>query len=104
MKDNGNREQGEIVIYQTEDGSTKIDVRFEHDTVWLTQQQMAVLFQTSKQNVSLHIRNCFNEGELEENSVVKESLPTASDGVFMIVPILMSRLWGYEALQEISLL
>ena len=80
MKDNGNREQGEIVIYQTEDGSTKIDVRFEHDTVWLTQQQMAVLFQTSKQNVSLHIRNCFNEGELEENSVVKESLTTASDG------------------------
>lgn len=72
--------QGEVIIYQTEDGNTKIDVRFANDTVWLTQQQMAELFQTTKQNVSLHIKNCFNEGELEENAVVKESLTTATDG------------------------
>jgi len=70
----------EILIYQTEDGQTKIDVRMENETVWLTQAQMAELFQTSKQNVSLHINNVFKEGELNELSVVKEYLTTASDG------------------------
>ncbi|GAX89430.1 virulence RhuM family protein [Effusibacillus lacus] len=70
----------EILIYQTEDGKTKIDVRMENETVWLTQAQMAELFQTSKQNVSLHINNVFKEGELDEISVVKEYLTTAADG------------------------
>ena len=69
----------EMIIYQTDDGKTKIDVRMENETVWLTQAQMAELFQTTKQNISLHIRNLFNEGELEENSVVKEHLTTADD-------------------------
>lgn len=73
-------EQGEVVIYQTDDGDTKIDVRFVDETVWLTQQQMTELFQTSKQNISLHVNNIFKEGELDRNSVVKESLTTASDG------------------------
>ncbi|KGO34105.1 toxin Fic [Desulfobulbus sp. Tol-SR] len=72
--------KSEIVIYQTEDGRTKIDVRMEDETVWLTQAQMVELFQTTKQNVSLHINNVFSEGELEPGSVVKEYLTTASDG------------------------
>lgn len=70
----------QFLVYQTEDGKLKIDVRFEGETVWLTQQQMAELFQTTKQNISLHIRNTFSEGELPEDSVVKESLTTAADG------------------------
>ena len=70
----------DIIIYQTEDGQTKIDVRMENETVWLSQAQMVELFQTSKQNISLHIRNVFNEGELEEKAVVKDYLTTAADG------------------------
>ena len=71
---------GQFLVYQTKDGKLKIDVRFEGETVWLTQQHMAELFQTTKQNVSLHIRNIFFERELREDSVVKESLTTAADG------------------------
>jgi hypothetical protein len=70
---------GQFLVYQTQDGKLKIDVRFEGETVWLTQQQMADLFQTTKQNVSLHIQNVFSERELAEDSVVKESLTTAAD-------------------------
>jgi len=69
--------KGEILLYQTEDGNTKIDVRLEDETVWLSQAQMVELFQTTKQNISLHVRNVFNEGELQEDSVVKYSLTTA---------------------------
>lgn len=72
--------ENEIIIYQTQDGQTKIDVRIENETVWLTQNQMAELFQTTKQNISLHIKNLFEEGELPENSVVKNYFTTASDG------------------------
>ena len=72
--------RSEIILYQTEDGRTRVQCRFENETVWLTQQHMAELFQTSKQNVSLHIHNIFAEGELREDSVVKESLTTAADG------------------------
>jgi len=74
------REKTEIILYQTEDGQTKVEVRVENDTVWLTQAQMVELFRTTKQNISLHIRNIFQEGELQEVSVVKEYLTTASDG------------------------
>lgn len=72
--------EGQLLIYQTEDSTLRIEVRLEAESVWLSQQHMATLFQTSKQNVSLHLRNIFNEGELEEDSVVKESLTTAADG------------------------
>lgn len=72
-------EKGEIVLYQPDD-SVRIEVRFQDETVWLTQQQMTELFKTTKQNVSLHINNIFREGELQMDSVVKESLTTASDG------------------------
>ncbi|MCS3796411.1 virulence RhuM family protein [Niastella sp. OAS944] len=70
----------EFLIYQTPNGNTKVDVRVEDETVWLSQQQMADLFQTTKQNISLHIKNIFSEGELQEDSVVKEYLTTAADG------------------------
>ena len=73
-------ENSNIVLYQTKDGKTKIDVKLDDETVWLTQAQMVKLFQKSKQNVSLHIRNIFSEGELDESSVVKEYLTTAKDG------------------------
>jgi hypothetical protein len=71
---------GEIVIYQSEVLSQHIEVRIEDETVWLTQQQMQMLFDSSKQNISLHINNVFKEGELDKNSVVKYSLTTAADG------------------------
>ena len=71
---------GQFLVYQTEDGKLKIDVRFEGETVWLTQQHMAKLFQTSIPNVNIHLRNLFSEGELEPDSVVKDSLTTAADG------------------------
>lgn len=77
---NKDNNQGEIVIYQTDDGDTKIDVRFVDETVWLTQAQLCELYQTSKSNVSEHIKNIFEEGELEENSVVRKFRTTASDG------------------------
>ena len=70
----------QIVIYQSEDGQTQVDVRLENETVWLTQAQMVDLFQTTKQNVSLHVGNVFKEGELEEKSTVKEYLTVQKEG------------------------
>lgn len=72
--------ENEIIIYQTQDGQTKIDVRIENETVWLTQNQMAELFQTTKQNISLHIKNIFEEGELTEDSTVKDYLTVQNEG------------------------
>ena len=71
--------RGEIILYQPEE-AVRLEVRLEDETVWLTQAQMAELFQTSKQNVSLHTNNIFKEKELSPNSVVKDSLTTATDG------------------------
>ncbi len=72
--------QSEIILYQTEDGHTRIDCRFEGETLWLTQQQIADLFQTSKQNVSQHIQNIYSEGELEEEATVKKFLTVRQEG------------------------
>jgi len=72
-------QKNEIIIYQSDEHSVSLEVRIEEDTVWLTQNQMVELFQSTKQNISLHINNIFKEGELIENSVVKYSLTTASD-------------------------
>ena len=72
--------KSEIIIYQTEDGQTKIDVRMENESVWLTQAEMAELFQTTKQNISLHINNIFKEGELLKSSTVKEYLTVQNEG------------------------
>ena len=72
--------KSQVVIYKTEDGQTKIDVHFDGETVWLTQNALAELFQTTKQNISQHIKNIFEEGELISDSVVKDFLTTAADG------------------------
>ena len=72
--------QSEIIIYQTEDGQTKIDVRMENETVWLSLDKMAQLFQRDKSTVSRHIRNVFEEGELDQNSVVANFATVQTEG------------------------
>lgn len=71
---------GEILIYQNQEGNIKIDVRLEEETVWLTQSQLCELFQKSKATISEHIKNVFEEGELQENAVVRKFRTTATDG------------------------
>jgi len=74
-------EQGEIVIYKTTDTNNfQLEVRVENETVWLTQAQMVELFNSTKQNISLHINNIFKEGELEANSTAKEYLTVQQEG------------------------
>jgi len=73
-------DKSEIIIYQTEDGQTKVDVIMEDETVWLAQAQMVELFQSSKANISEHIKHIFDEGELDEDSVVRNFRTTAADG------------------------
>jgi len=70
----------EIIIYQTEDGQTKIQTRLENETVWLTQAQMATLFGKAKSTISEHIKNVFDDRELEQDSVVRNFRTTATDG------------------------
>ncbi len=70
----------EIILYTAEDGRTHINLRVDADSVWLSQLEITELFQTTKQNVSLHVKNIFEDGELQAGSVVKESLTTAADG------------------------
>ena len=73
-------DSGEFLLYQTEDGRARIDVRMARETVWLSQKEMAVLFQTTKQNVSLHLQNIYDEGELQPEATVKEYLTVQSEG------------------------
>ena len=73
-------EKNKIIIYTDDSGLTKIDVKLEDETLWLTQAQMCALYQTSKSNVSEHIKHIFDEGELQENSVVRKFRTTAADG------------------------
>jgi len=70
----------DLILYTTEDGRSQIKLRADQQTVWLSQLEMAELFDATKQNISLHLKNIFENGELAEGSVVKESLTTASDG------------------------
>ncbi len=79
-KDSLNIIRSEIIIYQTDDGKTKIDVKFADETVWLTQAQLCDLYQTSKSNISEHVKHIFEEGELEETAVVRKFRTTAVDG------------------------
>ncbi len=72
--------QGEIVIYQTDSGNTKIDVKIQDETVWLTQTQLVELYQTSKSNISEHIKHIFDDEELDEEAVVRYFRTTAKDG------------------------
>lgn len=69
-----------LILYTTDDGKSQIQLRADEHTVWLTQSEVADLFATTKQNVSLHLQNLFEDSELDENSVVKDSLTTAADG------------------------
>jgi hypothetical protein len=71
---------GQFLVYQTEDGKLKIDVRFEGETVWLTQPRMAELFRTTQQNISLHLQHIYAEGELEREATHKESLLVQPEG------------------------
>ena len=73
-------EKNKIIIYTDDSGLTKIDVKLEDETLWLTQAQMCALYQTSKSNVSEHIKHLFDEGELQESSVVRKFRTTAADG------------------------
>ena len=75
-----NENHGEILIYQSKSGDTQIEVKMQDETVWLTQAQLVELYQTSKSNVSEHIKNIFKDGELDEKSVVREFRTTAADG------------------------
>lgn len=75
MRDNGN-----VIVYVDDNGKPQVDVRFQDETVWLTQAQLVDLYQSSKANVSEHIKNIFDEGELDKNSVVRKFRTTASDG------------------------
>lgn len=70
----------DITIFETEDGQARVEVRFEHDNVWLTQKLMAELYECSPDNISLHLKNITKEGELQVDSVTEESSVTAADG------------------------
>ena len=72
--------RGEIIIYRAEDNTVQLDVRMENETVWLSQQQMVQLFNSTKQNISLHIGNIFREGELRKEATVKEYLTVQTEG------------------------
>jgi len=69
----------EIILYQTEDGKTRVEVHFEGETAWLTQSQLAELFQTSIPNISMHVRNIFRDGELSEESAKGQKETTKDD-------------------------
>ena len=70
----------EIILYQTEDGRTSVQCRFENETLWLTQAQIAELFETTPQNVTLHLKAIFAEGELVESATCKDYLQVRSEG------------------------
>ena len=70
----------QITFYETEDGKVRIEVRFEHENLWLPQKLMAELFECSSDNISLHLKNIFKSGELDKDSVTEEYSATASDG------------------------
>ena len=76
---NGNQ-GSQIIIYQTEDGNTKLEVRLDNETVWLTQKMMAELFQTTPHNITIHLKNIYSEGELIESSTCKDFLIVQKEG------------------------
>ena len=80
MNDKPIENRGEIIIYRAEDNTVQLDVRMENETVWLSQQQMVQLFNSTKQNISLHIGNIFREGELRKEATVKEYLTVQTEG------------------------
>lgn len=87
----------ELILYTTEDGKSQVQLRTDQHTVWLTQLEMAELFSATKQNISLHLKNIFDDNELDEISVVKESLTTASDG-----KIYRTKLYNLDAILAVG--
>lgn len=87
------KNEGRVLLYQTEDGRQRIEVHLEDETVWLSQKLMAELFQTTPQNINMHLKNIFSDGEIVADSVIKESLITASDGKKY-----RTQLYGLEAI------
>ncbi|EJW95352.1 hypothetical protein EVA_16541 [gut metagenome] len=84
MKNNNEKSlKSNIIIYTTEDGLAKIETTFDEDTVWLSMDQMAELFQRDKSTISRHIKNIFTEGELQRDSVVANFATTAADGKYI---------------------
>ena len=79
-KSKNTENSSEFIIFKTEDEKISVDVKFEDETVWLTQDQMAMLFDKAKSTISEHIKHIFEEGELDEESVVRKFRTTASDG------------------------
>jgi hypothetical protein len=73
-------QKGELILYQAEDETTKIEVRLENENVWLTQKMMAELFQTTPQNITIHLKNIFDEGELQEDATCKDFLQVQNEG------------------------
>ena len=112
-------ENNKIIIYTNESGLTKLDVRLENETLWLTQAQMCELYQTRKSNVSEHIKHIFEDGELQEDAVVRKFRTTAADGKayltsfynldkiialgYQVCSIIATRFrqWGTQRLREI---
>ena len=80
LPDQTSEPQSQFLIYRNENGTVKIDVRFENETVWLSQLLMADLFETTKQNIRQHLRNIFDEAELSEEATVKKYLTVRSEG------------------------
>lgn len=80
MSDPNSQPKGQFLVYPSEDGRVKIEVRLENETVWLTQQHMADLFQTTQQNISLHLQNIYEEGELQRGATHKEFLSVRQEG------------------------
>lgn len=91
----------EMILYQTEDNQTRIEVRLKNETVWLTQAQMAELFQTTQQNVSLHIQNIYEEGELTPETTHKESLSVQPKGqaqpTATVIPVTVEQMQAFTA-------
>jgi hypothetical protein len=83
----------ELILYQTEDGRTRIECRFEGETLWLTQAQIAELFQTTPQNITLHLKDLFAEGELVEEATCKEYLQVRREGQRQVTPACGTRPW-----------
>src|SRR5690606_38199715 len=79
-KDDADSNTSQFIIYQSEDGQTRLDVRFVDETVWLTQALMAELFSTTPENVLMHLKNIFSEGELDQNATTKDFLVVRQEG------------------------
>ena len=98
-----------ILIYTTEDGLTKIDTTFDGDTVWLSIDQMAELFQRDKSTISRHIKNIFAEGELKREAVVANFATTAADGktyqvdYYCILSLIGLFIWGFFSIESVEL-